>query len=117
MLVLGLSRSASLSLAALALTGLGFIIQMAGTMTLLQGLCPNELRGRVMGLFSTLFVGTTPFGALLYGLVAHRAGVAPTLAGGAAAALLAGAVYHLEVPRLRRGIAALRPELAGAGAP
>jgi len=116
-LVLGLSRSAPLSLAALALTGLGFITQMAGTMTLLQGLCPNELRGRVMGLFSTLFVGTTPFGALLYGLVAHRAGVAPTLAGGAVAALLVGVLYHLEVPRLRRGIAALRPELVGAEGP
>ena len=116
-LVLGLSRSAPLSLAALALSGLGFITQMAGTMTLLQGLCPNALRGRVMGLFSTLFVGTTPFGALLYGLIAHRVGVPATLAGGAALALAAGVAFHLKVRRLRDHIAALRPDLATADRP
>jgi MFS family permease len=111
-LVLGLSTSAPLSLAALALTGAGFITQMAGTMTLLQGLCPRELRGRVMGLFSTLFVGTTPFGALAFGVAAHRVGVSATLAAGAAAVLLASGVYHLRLPALRASIALLRPELA-----
>src|SRR5512144_620907 len=54
---LGLSRSPWLAAAALAVTGFGFITQMAGTMTLLQGLAPPEMRGRVMGLVSTLFVG------------------------------------------------------------
>jgi MFS family permease len=104
-MILAFSRSTPLSLAALALTGAGFITQMAGTMTLLQSYCPGELRGRVMGLFSTLFVGTTPFGALAYGLAAHRLGVAPTLAAGAAAVLLASGAYHLYVPALRASIA------------
>ena len=108
---LGLSTSAPLSLLALAVGGLGFITQMAGTMTLLQGLCPPALRGRVMGLFSTLFVGTTPFGALAFGFVGHRLGVATTLAAGAGAVLLASAVYHLRLPALRASIAALTPDL------
>jgi len=112
-LALGLSRSTPLSLAALAVTGLGFITQMAGTMTLLQGLCPRELRGRVMGLFSTLFVGVTPFGALAYGLAAHRVGVPVTLAVGGSAVLLASLAFHLSVPRLRRLMAAAHPHLAG----
>ena len=116
-LVLGLSRSAPLSLAALAVTGLGFITQMAGTMTLLQGLCPPALRGRVMGLFSTLFVGVTPFGALAYGVAAHRVGVAATLATGAGAVLLASLAYHLGVPRLRRLMVAARPDLVGPNRP
>ncbi len=116
-LVLGLSRSAPLSLLALAVTGLGFITQMAGTMTLLQALCPKELRGRVMGLFSTLFVGVTPFGALAYGVAAHRVGLAATLASGGAAVLLASGAYHLALPRLRRHVAAARPELAPADLP
>jgi len=116
-LVLGLSRSTPLSLAALAVTGLGFITQMAGTMTLLQGLCPPALRGRVMGLFSTLFVGVTPFGALAYGLSAHRVGVPATLVTGAGAVLLASLAYHLTVPRLRRLMVAERPDLTGLDRP
>jgi MFS family permease len=114
---LGLSRSTPLSLAALAVTGLGFITQMAGTMTLLQGLCPRELRGRVMGLFSTLFVGVTPFGALLYGLVAHRAGVAATLSAGGGLVLLVAAVYLARLGRLRRVVQAEWPSLTGADLP
>lgn len=114
---LGLSRSAPLSLAALALTGLGFITQMAGTMTLLQGLCPPALRGRVMGLFSTLFVGTTPFGALAFGLVAHRLGVPATMTAGAGVVLALSGLYHLNLPALRTSIAALRPDLAPAERP
>lgn len=116
-LALGLSRSAPLSLAALAVTGLGFITQMAGTMTLLQGTCPPALRGRVMGLFSTLFVGVTPFGALAYGVAAHRVGVAVTLAVGGAAVLLASLAYHLGVARLREVMAAARPDPTGPGQP
>jgi MFS family permease len=111
-LVLGLSRSAPLSLAALLVAGLGFVTQMAGTMTLLQGLCPRELRGRVMGLFSTLFVGVTPFGALLFGLLGHRVGVPATLAAGGALVLAASAGLHGALPRLRAAMAQARPDLA-----
>ena len=39
-LTLGLSTNVRLTAAALAVTGFGFITQMAGTMTLLQGLAP-----------------------------------------------------------------------------
>ena len=114
---LGLSTRPLLSLAALAVAGLGFITQMAGSMTLLQSLCPRELRGRVMGLFSTLFVGVTPFGALAYGVAAHRVGVMPTLVTGAGALLLASAAYHLGLPSLRRSMAAARPGIAAADQP
>jgi MFS family permease len=108
---LALSRNAALSAAALALVGYGFITQMAGTMTLLQGLAPVEMRGRVMGVFSTLFVGVTPFGALLAGVVAHRVGAPPTLAVGGAVVLVASAIFHLALPRLRKVVLAEHPTL------
>lgn len=111
--VLGLSRSTPLSLAALLVTGLGFVTQMAGTMTLLQGLAPRELRGRVMGIFSTLFVGVAPFGALLVGLLAHQVGVASTLVGMASVVLVASLAYHWRLPALRHAIAVARPDLVG----
>lgn len=108
---LGLSRSQMLSAAALAVAGLGFITQMAGTMTLLQSLAPNELRGRVMGLFSTLFVGVTPFGSLAAGFAASRLGAPRTLQLGAAVAILASGAFHLALPRLRRIVLAEHPTL------
>jgi predicted MFS family arabinose efflux permease len=110
-LTLGLSKSTALSLVALAVTGAGFITQMAGSMTLLQALTPRALRGRVMGLFSTLFVGATPFGALAFGFAAHRVGVAATLSTGAVGVLAASILYHLRLPALRAAMAAQSPEL------
>jgi MFS family permease len=84
---------------------------MAGTMTLLQGLAPPEMRGRVMGLFSMLFVGVTPFGALAAGVAASRFGTPRTLLAGALVALAASAVFHAAVPRLRRIVLAEHPTL------
>jgi hypothetical protein len=84
---------------------------MAGTMTLLQGLAPPSMRGRVMGLFSTLFVGVTPFGALAAGLVAGHAGAPRTIAWGAGVVLVASTVFHLVLPRLRRTVLAQHPTL------
>jgi MFS family permease len=104
-----LSRSVLLSAAALAVVGYGFITQMAGTMTLLQGLAPKEMRGRVMGLFSTLFVGVSPFGALAAGFAASRFGAPATLAVGGSAVVLASLVFHVALPRLRRTVLAQQP--------
>jgi MFS family permease len=108
---LALSRSVPLSAVALAVLGFGFITQMAGTMTLLQGLAPPEMRGRVMGLFSTLFVGVTPFGALVAGVAASRLGVERTLLAGGAVVFAASVAFHLALPRLRRIVLAEHPTL------
>jgi MFS family permease len=108
---LSASRSVALSAAALAVLGFGFITQMAGTMTLLQGLAPADMRGRVMGLFSMLFVGVTPFGSLAAGFVASRIGAPRTLAAGGAVVLVASAAFHVALPRLRRVVLAEHPTL------
>jgi MFS family permease len=106
-----LARSGPLAAAAFVVVGFGFITQMAGTMTLLQGLAPAEMRGRVMGLFSMLFVGVTPFGALAAGLAAHRFGAPRTLLAGALVVLAASAVFHAAIPRLRRVVLAEHPTI------
>jgi MFS family permease len=108
-IVFSQSRHVALSAAALVVVGYGFITQMAGTMTLLQGLAPKELRGRVMGLFSTLFVGVSPFGALAAGFSASRFGAPATLLVGGAVVLAASAVFHVALPRLRRTVLAQQP--------
>jgi MFS family permease len=108
---LALSRSPWAACACLLLVGFGFLTQAAGTMTLLQGLAPQEMRGRVMGLYSTLFIGTTPFGALLGGVAAARFGIARVMFAGAVVVTAASVVFHLALPRLRKTVLAQHPTL------
>jgi hypothetical protein len=104
-----LSHTAPISCAFLLVAGFGYLTQTAGTMTLLQGLAPAEMRGRLMGLFSMLFVGTTPFGALVAGVLGARWGVPRVLLAGACVVILASFAFHLALPRLRRTVLAQRP--------
>lgn len=101
-LVAGMSRQPWLTSAALVVAGFGYVTQTAGTMTWLQAASPPDMKGRMMGLFSMLFVGMAPFGALAGGLAAARFGVAATLGVGAAVVLVASAAFHLSLSRLRR---------------
>ncbi len=101
--VAALSRQVALSCAALAVAGFGYLSQAAGTMTLLQSIAPPALRGRLMGLFSTMFVGVAPFGALALGFAAQRAGVSAALLAGGLAAVAASGLFHLALPRLAAG--------------
>jgi predicted MFS family arabinose efflux permease len=116
-ITLGLSRSVALSAFALLLAGAGMISQMAGTMTLLQGLTTREMRGRVIGLFSTLFVGVAPFGALGAGAVAGRIGVPATLVIGGGLVVVASIAFHAALPSLRVALRKAHPEVADAGIP
>jgi MFS family permease len=110
-MALSLSRHPVLSGVALAVVGFGFITQMAGTMTLLQGLAPPEMRGRVMGLFSTLFVGMTPFGSLAAGFAAGHVGVTRTLTAVGAVVVAASVAFHVALPKLRKVVLAEHPTL------
>jgi MFS family permease len=68
------SRSLGLSIALLALAGCAMIVNNSLTNTLLQTAVPDQLRGRIMGLYSFVFVGLAPFGAFLVGLGAEHFG-------------------------------------------
>jgi MFS family permease len=109
--IIGASRAPALSAAGLVLAGFGMITQSAGTLTLLQGLAPPDLRGRVMGLFATLFQGMAPFGALAAGFAAQRIGAPRTLVAGGLAVVVASAAFHLALPRLRRTVLAQHPTI------
>src|SRR5579862_2167367 len=64
----------------LAVTLLGFCITVviSGSNVVLQYQVPEQLRGRVMGLFVSAFNGIGALGALLCGAIADRAGIALT---------------------------------------
>jgi predicted MFS family arabinose efflux permease len=68
--------------------GLAGIIFMASCNTTVQLGVPDALRGRVMGLYSFVFVGVTPIGSFLMGTIAEHAGVAESYLVGGLGSLL-----------------------------
>ncbi|MBN2030040.1 MFS transporter [bacterium] len=74
-----LSRLFILSFILMVITGLGMMLQMASSNTILQTIVDDDKRGRVMSFYTMAFIGTAPFGSLLAGGLASRFGVATTL--------------------------------------
>jgi MFS family permease len=74
LILLGTTRSFPLVLLLLTISGLTMVAQTATTNTLLQTSAPDELRGRVMSVYTLAFIGLLPFGALLAGGIAERFG-------------------------------------------
>ncbi len=105
--LLGLAASPRLAaaLACNVVAGFGLIRFTATTNTLLQLLVDDGYRGRVMGLHTVMFMGTSPAGSLLLGALAQRFGAVPALIVSAAAPLGAAAwlIPRLSLARLERG--------------
>jgi len=95
------SRSYYLSILCLVPVGLSMMIQMASTNTLLQAMVPDQLRGRVIALYSMMFMGMAPFGAFFAGAVAQKIGAPWTLAIGGFACLCGSAVFAYKLPVIR----------------
>jgi MFS family permease len=96
-----ISRIFWLSAAILALCGFSMMIQMGSSNTLIQSMSPDRLRGRVMSVYSMMFMGMAPFGALLAGAVAGRLGAPLTVAAGGAASMVAATVFWMWWPQIR----------------
>jgi MFS family permease len=96
-----LSRIFWLSMAILALCGFAMMIQMGSSNTLIQSMSPDRLRGRVMSVYSMMFMGMAPFGALLAGAVADRLGAPFTVAGGGVISMLAASIFWMWWPQIR----------------
>jgi len=75
-----------------AIAGFGLILYVASTNVLIQMTTADEFRGRVMSLYTLMFLGTAPFGALLAGAIAQRFG-APVATSACALVLLGGALW------------------------
>jgi MFS family permease len=94
-------RSLWLGVAFLLPVGFAMMTQMAASNTLIQSMIPNELRGRVMAVYSMMFMGMAPIGALLAGSLAGWLGTTTTVAAGGALCLLGGLIFLQRLPHLR----------------
>ena len=101
LIVFALVRSLPLALLVLVLTGIAVILIMNLANALVQALVPDELRGRVMAVYSMTFFGSMPLGALLAGWLAELAGAPFATISGAVAGLVVAALVWLLTPEIR----------------
>jgi MFS family permease len=113
------SRAFGHSVLLLVPVGGAMMVQMASSNTLIQAMVPDKLRGRVMAVYSMMFLGMAPFGALLAGWVAEHLGAPRTVAIGGAVCVGAAGIFARRLPSLRAEARQLivAQELAGAEPP
>jgi MFS family permease len=102
LLVFSFVRSVPLSLLLLFGAGLSMILIFNLCNALVQTFAPNELRGRVMSVYSLVFFGSMPIAALGIGWTAHLLGEQAAVIIGASIMFLASGLVFLFFPQLRR---------------
>lgn len=102
LLAFSLSRSFATSFAFLVVVGAAMIVQMAVSNGFLQLAAPPALRGRVISLYTLMFLGMAPFGSLLLGFLAKHFGT-PAAIGTGGAVCLASAIGFGGRRLVRRG--------------
>ncbi len=90
-----------LSLILLLPVGFTMMVQMASTNTLLQSMVPDQMRGRVIAVYSMMFMGMAPFGAFFAGAMADRIGAPWTVAIGGVACIAGAAAFGTVLPKFR----------------
>ncbi len=98
------SQLLPLSMALIALTGLGIILFAQAVSVIFQTIVADEMRGRIMSLFTVAFLGVSPLGSLAAGALAHAIGAQHTLGAGGACCVAGAIVLWRQLPRLRANI-------------
>jgi MFS family permease len=99
--VFAFSHTFWLSVVLLLPVGYTMMLQMACSNTLIQVMVPDALRGRVMAVYSMMFMGMAPIGALLGGALAEHMGAPRTVAIGGIACLLGAGWFARHLPKIR----------------
>jgi MFS family permease len=102
LLIFAASRSIWLSMLVLLGVGIVFILQNALANTLVQYSSPDQLRGRVMGIYSILFQGMQGAGRMQAGLTETFTSAPISVAIGAAASLAYGLFVLFRWPAIRK---------------
>jgi MFS family permease len=93
-----------LSLVLMVVTGLGMMLQMASSNTMLQSMVDDSMRGRVMSFFAMAFMGTVPFGNLLAGCSARLIGASNTVLIGGVSCILAALIFTFKLTEIEKAI-------------
>ena len=101
LIAFSVSRSFWMSAALLVPAGFFMMMEMASSNTLIQSMVPDRLRGRVMAVYSMMFMGMAPLGALMAGALAEPLGAPVTVAIGGIICIVGGAIFAANLPQLR----------------
>ncbi len=99
LLIFSFNRNLTIAVICLAASGFGMMLFFSTSNTTVQTIVPDEMRGRVMGIWALIFGGMIPFGSLEAGAVAHFFGTPTTFAVGAIVCALAAFVTLAIVRR------------------
>ncbi len=90
-------------LSAILLVPVGFSVmtQMSCSNTLVQSMVPDRLRGRTMAVYSMMFMGMAPFGALIEGAAAGHIGAPLTVAIGGALTIAGAIAFARYLPKIQ----------------
>ena len=106
LLIFSLNRNLIIAMLCLAGSGFGMMLFFSTSNTTVQTIVPDEMRGRVMGIWALIFGGMIPFGSLEAGALAHYVGTPATLGIGACICALAAFVTMMIVRRRDAQLAA-----------
>lgn len=79
LVVFGFSRTLWLAYLTMTIVSYGFVLCFATSNTLMQLHVPDRLRGRVMSIYTLMFIGTIPFGSLFAGWLAKLTNAPTTI--------------------------------------
>jgi MFS family permease len=94
-----LARNFYVSLAFLFVAGFGMLLFFSTTNTVLQTIVPDDMRGRVMGVWSLIFGAMIPLGSLEAGAMANWFGTPFALGMGAVVCVISAAVALVAIRR------------------
>lgn len=96
------NRNYPLALILAVFLGIGFMLTYTLINTLLQTQLVDEMRGRVLSLYTLTFFGFTPFGNLLMGSMSEWIGLSPALVTSATLCLICSLVVLALIPSVRK---------------
>lgn len=102
LMLFSLSQNLFLSMGLLLLVGMGMMLQMATSNTLLQTLVDDDKRGRVMSFYNMSFFGMAPLGSFLAGSLASKIGTPATVAIGGITCIIGALIFLKSLPQLRK---------------
>ena len=91
-----LNHNLALAHILLFIIGFALLIEVATLNTLVQLVSPDNMRGRIMAVYITMFVGMMPLGNALAGTIAQRTSAMFTIGLGAVIVLIIGLLMYLR---------------------
>jgi predicted MFS family arabinose efflux permease len=92
------------SLLMLLFSGFGMMVLLTSCNSILQSIVDEDMRGRVMSLYTMAFMGTVPFGNLLQGALSSRFGPQNTLLLGRICCIAGSLLFARQLPQLRKWV-------------